>query len=201
MVDRPLRLCISDVFRAQSSVTQIAGKLESGSLMPNERVMILPLGEAAVAKTVTIRGQPVKIARAGELVEVGLQGLSDPSILTTGHVLCPPDQPVPLISHFEARILTLGMRIPILQGTQVELHAHAVEVSGQVFRLLSTGKKDAGERPNPRQVTKNSTAIVEIKVERSIPLELYSDLRSLGRFMIRRQGETIAVGVVTRLIS
>lgn len=64
-----------------------------------------------------------------------------------------------------------------------------------------TGKKDADERRNPRQVTKQSVAAVVVQLDRAIGMEVYADTRALGRFMLRREGETIAVGVVTKILA
>jgi len=60
----------------------------------------------------------LKIARAGEGVDVGLNGI-DPGMLVPGGVVCHPDYPVPVATRFEIRLLTLDIRIPILKGSQV----------------------------------------------------------------------------------
>jgi elongation factor 1 alpha-like protein len=64
-----------------------------------------------------------------------------------------------------------------------------------------TGKKDVDERRNPRQVTKQSVASVVVQLDRAIGMEVYADTRALGRFMLRREGETVAVGVVTKILA
>ncbi len=76
-----------------------------------------------------------------------------------------------------------------------------MDVPGRVSKLLQCGKKVASEKLNPRQVTKNCVALIEVTVEAALPLELYSDLRALGRVSLRRGGETVAVGVVMKLVS
>lgn len=46
---------------------------------------------------------------------------------------------------------------------------------------------------------KNSSAIVEIEVDRPVCLELYSNFKDLGRFMLRSSGTTVAAGLVTEV--
>ena len=46
---------------------------------------------------------------------------------------------------------------------------------------------------------KNTNALVEIEVARPICLELYSNCKDLGRFMLRSSGSTIAAGLVTEV--
>lgn len=48
-------------------------------------------------------------------------------------------------------------------------------------------------------LTANMTADVEITLDKPLCLELYSDYRRLGRFMLRDAGATVAVGLVTEL--
>jgi hypothetical protein len=47
-----------------------------------------------------------------------------------------------------------------------------------------------------RCLTKNSSAIVEIEFERTTCVELYSEYKDLGRFMLRSGGHTIAAGLI-----
>jgi elongation factor 1 alpha-like protein len=46
---------------------------------------------------------------------------------------------------------------------------------------------------------KNSSAIVEIEIDRPVCLELYSNFKDLGRFMLRASGTTVAAGLVTEV--
>lgn len=47
---------------------------------------------------------------------------------------------------------------------------------------------------------KGQTGAVEVRLDRPLCLEEYSDLKALGRVALRDGGRTLAVGVVTRLI-
>ena len=48
-----------------------------------------------------------------------------------------------------------------------------------------------------RCLTKNTSAVIELDVDRPICIELYKDFKDLGRFMLRSGGATIAAGLVT----
>jgi elongation factor 1 alpha-like protein len=54
-------------------------------------------------------------------------------------------------------------------------------------------------RDLPRCLVKNSSAIVEIEVDRPVCLELYANFKDLGRFMLRASGTTVAAGLVTEV--
>jgi len=70
--------------------------------------------------------------------------------------------------------------------------------------LIATIDKGTGEiiKKNPRHLGKNTTATVEIKLNgRAIPLETFKDSKELGRVMLRKGGETVAAGIVTKILS
>lgn len=147
LLDRPLRMSVADVYRSQAlGACTVGGKIECGSVMPGERVLLLPMGETAVVRGVTVGGQSARIARAGENVEIGLQGLTNPDALAAGQWVCAPHAPVPMVQRFEAQILTLAIRVPIIAGAQVLVHAQAVDVPGRVTTLLGAWGQPKGWR-------------------------------------------------------
>lgn len=71
-------------------------------------------------------------------------------------------------------------------------------------KLVSIVNKSSGEviKKNPRFLTKNVTAIVEIKIKtRAVCLEAFKDSKELGRFMLRLGGNTVAAGIVLDILS
>ena len=73
--------------------------------------------------------QPSTLARAGDSVDVTLQGI-EPGHLCSGAVLCHADYPIPLVTKFEARVVVLDVASPILKGHTVTLHAHTAREAG-----------------------------------------------------------------------
>ena len=61
--------------------------------------------------------------------------------------------------------------------------------------------KSSGEvvKKRPRCLVRNSNAVVELETSRPICMELYRDVKELGRFMLRVGGITIAAGLVTQV--
>jgi translation elongation factor EF-1alpha len=45
------------------------------------------------------------------------------------------------------------------------------------------------------------TAIVDVRLDRSLCLELFSDNQQFGRFMLRTNSKTVAAGIVTAILS
>jgi len=133
----------------------------------------------------------------------------DPIQLTIGSVLSPPTDPVPLASVFTARIIIFDVQVPIISGAMVELFHHSRDVPATVSKLIASLDRTSGKvlKSNPRVLAKASSAEVQITLRpmgssnaRSIPLEPYAVNKAMGRILIRREGETIAAGVVTEIL-
>lgn len=138
---------------------------------------------------------------AGMSVEIGL-GEIEPANLFPGAVLCSEGWPCTVAQSFECQLVVLEPPVPILPGLHVSLHAHAVRESGQISKLVSIINNKTGDviKSKPRCLIRGQTAIVEIDASRSICIEAYSRMRSLGRITVRESGRTIAVGIVTKTL-
>lgn len=80
----------------------------------------MPLGDVGTVKSLERDSRPCLVARAGDNVSIVLQGMDESKVMT-GDVLCHPDFPVSVSSHFELRVVILDGSPPILIGTQVRV--------------------------------------------------------------------------------
>lgn len=81
------------------------------------------------------------------------------------------------------------------------LHQQSLVEPAVISKLLATLHKSSGEvvKRRPRCLSKNCSALVVIETVRPICIELYKDVKELGRFMLRIGGATIAAGLVTKV--
>lgn len=145
-------------------------------------------------------------AVAGQNVTLYLSNI-DPINLSIGTVLCPTSIPVPLVTKFTAQILVFDLQSPIIAGTPVELFHHSMNLPATISRLVSILEKGRVVKERPRVLQKGMTAMVELSLRpssagriSSIPLETATDNKEMGRVLIRRNGETIAAGMVMELL-
>ena len=104
----------------------------------------MPSNESAGVKGIEINNLPVRVAVAGENVEVGLGGVTIES-LRAGIVLCHPRHPIPLAMKIKAQIFTLpAMRIPLVAGQQLTFHMHHLEEPCNVTKLLRIVNEKTG---------------------------------------------------------
>ena len=143
-------------------------------------------------------------ALAGDIVEVTLSGI-DPARLSPGCVICHPHPSLrPRVKRkFEARVLVMErLAVPIIRGSQVLLHMHSIDVPAVLNKLVSSEKRgdhNAKPRQNPRVLTGGVTATVEVTLSEKLVIEESNECKALGRFVLRRGGDTIAVGLIDKV--
>ena len=211
---RPLRLPVADVIPSSRTLgaAAVGGKLESGTIRKGDKVLVVPAGVIATVKVVEVSGGAGTGAAgsrscggdagyAGDAVDVGLDAV-DPAALSPGTVLCHPEFPLRPTARLLARIVTLeAVRVPILAGSTVVLHAYSVAVEAKVSALVHQLDPKTGEvvKTRPRCLTRNMSAVVELTTSRPVCVERYVDCKALGRLAIRAGGKTLALGVVTEM--
>ncbi len=144
-------------------------------------------------------------AKPGENVKLRLNIESEDRV-NKGDVICLRDtQIVPVSELFEAEVdlLQLIDYKPIMsKGYQCILHIHTVSDEATIKEILvSYEKNDKGDivdKQMPKFAKSFNRIICRIQTRIPIPLEKHDTMAQLGRFTLRDEGKTIAVGKVLR---
>lgn len=201
---KPTRLIVSDFFRSTSlgGAGAVTGRLVCGTIAPKDKLRICPGDAIATVKNVEIDMKRVKVAVAGAdslPVSLGLQDLTEGLLVTPGNVLCDPEAPVQAAAKFSAQVIVTGANALLVPGTMGELHVGGGAEAASVTRLCKyVGAKRSGK--TPRRLVKGDSAIVEIGCERGVAMERSKDVKGLGRFALRQEGVTVAVGIVLEIL-
>uniref|UniRef100_A0A8C2DJF0 HBS1-like translational GTPase n=1 Tax=Cyprinus carpio TaxID=7962 RepID=A0A8C2DJF0_CYPCA len=199
-VEKPFRLCVSDVFKDQGSGFCVTGKIEAGFIQTGDKVLAMPPNETCTVKGITLHDEALDWAAAGDHVSLTVTGM-DIIKINVGCIFCDPKEAIRACTRFRARILLFNIEVPITQGFPVLLHYQTVSEPATIRKLVSVLHKSSGEvlKKKPKCLSKGQNAVVEIQTQRPVALELYKDYKELGRFMLRYVGSTIAAGVVTEV--
>ncbi|KAL0653817.1 hypothetical protein Bca4012_096508 [Brassica carinata] len=198
----PFRMPIIDKFKDMGTV--VMGKVESGSIREGDSLVIMPNKEPVKVVAIYCDEDKVKRAGPGENLRVRITGIEDEDILS-GFVLSSAVKPVPAVTEFVAQlqILELLDNAIFTAGYKAILHIHAVVEECEIIELIS--QIDVKTRkPMKKKIlfVKNGAAVIcRIQVTNSICVEKFSDFPQLGRFTLRTEGKTVAVGKVTALSS
>lgn len=202
-VDKSLRMSVTDIFKGISGLS-VTGRIETGVLRRNETILVCPIKEQATIKQINVdesNSISNTLAFAGDQVIITLAGI-DASNITVGSVICHAKDIVPIATRFQARIIVFNIKMPITNGYPVVLHLQSMAEAAVIVKLKSQLHKGTGEviKKNPRCLSNNSCAVVEIEVSRPICIEKYANFKELGRVMLRVAGVTIAAGLVTKIM-
>lgn len=200
-IDKPFRMSVSDIFKGTGSGFCISGRIESGVICVNDKVLVCPSKEQAVVKNIAIDEVQYTTCFAGDQVSITLANI-DIANISVGYILSDIYNPIPLATRIRARIVVFNVKVPITMGYPVLLHHQSLIEPATICKLKAQLHKGTGEviKKNPRCLGNNSCASVDIEFQRPICMERYADFKELGRIMLRVSGVTIAAGLVTDIV-
>ena len=118
-----------------------------------------------------------------------------------GFVLCSPKNPIHVVSKFEATLGILDHKNIICAGYTAVLHIHNAieEISLSAMIHLIDKKTGRKSKKAPQFLKKGQQGIVMIETAGPLCVETFSDSPRMGRFTLRDEGKTIAIGKITKL--
>ncbi|WFD03717.1 translation termination factor GTPase eRF3 [Malassezia obtusa] len=199
-LNESLKLPISEKYADMG--TYVVGKLESGRIKKGDNLVLMPNRTPVEAVGIfSEQDDEVPAAISGDNVRIKLKGV-DLDEVQAGYVLTSPKDPVHVVSRFEAQLAILEHRNIICAGYSAVMHAHAMSEEVSLVELLhyydkKTGKKS---RRGPQFAKKGMKIIALVETNEPVCLERFKDYPQLGRFTLRDEGKTIAIGKVTKLL-
>lgn len=196
----PFRLPIIDKFKDMGTV--VMGKVESGSVREGDNLLIMPNKTQVKVIAVFCDDDKVKRAGPGENLRVRISGIEEEDILS-GFVLSSIANPIHSAFEFVAQlqILELLDNAIFTAGYKAVLHIHAVVEECEIVELIHQIDLKT-KKPMKKKIlfVKNGAIVLcRIQVSNLICIEKFSDYPQLGRFTLRTEGKTVAVGKVTAL--
>merc|ERR1712161_101210 len=98
----------------------------------------------------------------------------------------------------------MGMDMPdnckiFTAGFETMFHAHTCEEECTVVKIFETTNRKGVVNKNACFANTGMRVTCMIEVERSVPVETFADKPFLGRFTLRTEGKTIAIGKIVKL--
>lgn len=199
----PLRIPLLARYKDMGTLCVI-GKVESGKIAKGCNVMIMPTKRECFCSNIQVEETEVEGAVPGENVILHLRGVEEEDI-----------QPGFVISHADyatkhARVLKVQLQVlellphkPLLTaGYTCVLHIHTAQVECTVHKLLTVIDKKTGKIApgKPRFVKAEMACTAYIRMEQSVACESFEEFPQLGRFTLRDEGQTIAIGKILDVI-
>mmetsp|Transcript_69598 Transcript_69598/g.166983 ORF Transcript_69598/g.166983 Transcript_69598/m.166983 type:complete len:842 (+) Transcript_69598:248-2773(+) len=198
----PFRIPMLDGYKDMGS-TMALGKVEQGMIKPGSKCIIQPTSVKCTVQSVFIQEEEMQYAAGGENVVLKVTGCGEDD-LKKGYVLCPIAEPIRALTKFKAQlqVLELPEERPVLTaGYRAVMHVHVAIEECEILKLYeSRTKKDMKKvEKNPKFVREGSILTCSIAMARATALDLFTGCQQLGRFTLRDEGRTIAIGKITEL--
>ena len=74
-LEKPFRLCASDVYKASGSTVTVSGRVESGFVAVGDNVLVTPGVEIGAVKSIKKRDEPRQFVGAGDNAELAVTGV------------------------------------------------------------------------------------------------------------------------------
>ncbi|KAJ3025450.1 UNVERIFIED_CONTAM: translation termination factor GTPase eRF3 [Siphonaria sp. JEL0065] len=198
-IDGPLMMPISGKFKDMGTV--VTGKIESGSIRKGQSVMIMPQKKVAEISAIWMEETESNTAISGDNVRIRLKNVEEEDVLP-GFVMCNIKKPVHAVTTFEAQLAIVEYKSIMCAGYTAVCHAHTAIDEVILTDLLHKIDKKTGKKSvkPPQFVKQGDACIARIKLNQPMCLETFKEYPQLGRFTLRDEGKTIAIGKITKLV-
>jgi elongation factor 1-alpha len=193
---KPLRLPVQDVYTITGVGTVPVGRIETGTLKPDTKIIFMPSDKVGEVKTIEMHHEQITQAEPGDNVGFNVRGIAKTDI-RRGDVAGPVDNPPSVAKTFVAQIMVLNHPSVITVGYTPVFHCHTSQVACTVEEIQKKldPKTGAVKEENPDFIKTGDAAVVKVRPTRPMVIETAKDFPQLGRFAIRDMGQTVAAGM------
>jgi elongation factor Tu len=187
-VDGAFLMPVEDVFSISGRGTVVTGRIERGVIKVGEEIEIVGIADTqnTICTGVEMCSKLLDQGQAGDNVRISLRGTKRED-MQRGQVLCKPGSINPHIK-FTGKIYVLskdegGRHTPFVNNDRLQFYFRTTDVTGVIE--LPEGKE---------KVMPGDDVLITVKLINPIAME------ECLRFAIRKDGQTVGAGVVTRIL-
>ncbi len=195
--EKSLRMCIQDIYEIDGKHL-IVGRVETGRLKVGQSIKFMPSGIQSTVTSVEFFGGNKRSAEAGECPGITL---ADELSVRRGLVACEPDSLPAVTDRFRANIFWLSPEPwerdqPLVfkcatQEVQVRAETIVRSIDSSTLATIAENASELREHEVGEAVLKASAPVV---------LESFGDVPELGRFVLVRDYDVVAGGIVTHVV-
>jgi len=191
-----LRLPIQDVYTITGIGTVPVGRVETGILKPDMKVIFMPSNKVGEVKSIEMHHEVLPSAKPGDNVGFNVRGIAKNDV-KRGDVAGPVDNPPSVAKTFTCQIVVLNHPTAIPVGYTPVFHCHTAQVACTFIELQKKLDPKTGQvkEENPTFLKTGDIAIVKVMPTKPFVVEKAKDFPQLGRFAIRDMGQTVAAGI------
>lgn len=199
-INAPFMLPIASKMKDMGTIVE--GKIESGHIKKGNHTLLMPNRTSVEILTIYNETEAeVDMAVCGEQVRLRLKGIDEEDI-SAGFVLTSPKNPVKNVTRFIAQIAIVELKSIMSAGFSCVMHIHTAIEEVVITRLLHKLEKGTNRKSKkpPAFAKKGMKIIAVVETNEPVCVETYEDYPQLGRFTLRDQGITIAIGKIVKIL-
>ncbi|KAK1347444.1 GTP binding domain of elongation factor Tu [Hamiltosporidium tvaerminnensis] len=177
--------------------TMYSGKIESGILNKNQKILILPKNSICTVLSIfDEEDMEIDQALLGDTIKIKFkENIED---VDTGDVFCDPsNHDFKIINEFTCGLTILESKNIFCVGYKPILHVRMVSKECKILEIRTIINKKVVKKPFAK---KGEKILAKIRVETPIALLNCKDEDRTDKFALRDEGMTVAIGVVRNLI-
>jgi bifunctional enzyme CysN/CysC len=192
-VEGALRLPVQLILRSPD-YRGYAGQLVAGQLAVGDEIKVGRSGVTAKVESLTVAGEPVKQAIAGQAVGFTTDNEID---ITRGDVIIEPSATRAANDRYAAELVWMHEK-PLARGRSYWLISNSTTVAVTVTNIRDKMDVETGHRHSTRDLQINEIGHVEFASDSPVFLDDYSNVRETGGFLLvdRGSNDTAAAGMV-----
>ena len=195
----PVRVSILD--RYKENQVYIMGKIESGTIKYGDTYTLMPSGaKITVDWLFNSEEKGVPYALPGENIRIRCKGVESENEVNRGNILCSNDNLCLIFNVFEAEIQVLELpdNLIIAEGFNCMLHYHTFIEECTITPKSEINRKTK-EETKVKFVRSQARLKAFVKTKNILCGEKYETFNNLGRFSMRYEGSTIAIGKILKV--
>ena len=201
--DKPLRVPIQDAYRIKGTGVVPVGRVETGILKKNDKIVIMPTGFQGEIRSIEMHHEEIPQAEPGDNIGFSIRGIELKDVGRGDCMGHPTDVPTVVLpsGNWTGQIIVIWHPTAIAQGYTPVIHAHTAQVAAKFMELTKKLDQKTGAviEDSPKFIKRNEAAIVKMQPIKKLCIEKYEDIPEMGRFAVRDMGRTVCVGIVKDL--
>ena len=191
-----LRFPLQDVYDIDGEKV-LVGRIAAGTIRPDDTVIFHPLGKTATVDYIKVMDGKLDKATAGESIGIVLKDKNAMQGLSRGEVACPTDSSPNVGNTLTATVFWMNGE-PLHAGETIELKCGTGQVNAKVKKIKDRMNSSSLEilEEDAQELRETEVANITLKLDNYIATDPFEKVAELGRFVLMRDNDTVAGGIL-----
>ncbi len=192
--DKPLRFPVQDIYDVDGRKL-VVGLIESGKIAVGDEIKFNPSGVSGKIKTIEKWKETLETASSGESVGFSFDDENVAKNIKRGDVGFITSSPV-TAKDFKGQIFLLGNQ-KVTTADEFTIRCGTAETLCKINKITKISSEDGSVIDEDAKVLNVTDAgIIELSLQDRIAIDKFSEMKSLGRFVLIKEGAVAAAGII-----